>query len=500
MQLFKNMKMKINSIKIFLLLGTLTVGGFSLQSCNDDWLDLKPEGRPVGDEVPLGGFEAQAFGLYSSLRTQGGVSDFTYLWTHSIRADDNEKGSAPGDAATDGNVFNNFSYVATNGHIKNLWNGHYKIIYDANELINTALASGDTSAGTLVNIAEAKTIRAYCYFQLRRDFGEVPVNLKTIDVPQDEVAPKNSIAEVDAQIISDLTSAKEVLPVQWPSAYRGRATIGVANTILAKLYMIQKNYAKASEHAMEVINSGVYMLNPSYDAEFTKAGNNSTESIFEVQKTFDYPTKYSNNYYESQGVRGSGTWDLGWGFNVPSTNLVAAYEVGDLRKKTTILTSGGPDIYNTPGLVLPDSPPLVQKYWNGKAYTLPAERQQYAENKNHWENIKFFRYADILLIAAEAANELGQISTATNYLNMVRSRAGLPGTTASNQGTMRDAIKHERRIEFAMEAERFYDLVRWVDANTVLAPFGYADRNKVFPIPQEAIDKAQGVLVQNPNY
>ena len=255
--------MKIKAINIFLLSGILAAGAFSVQSCNDDWLDLKPEGRPVGDEVPLGGFEASAFGLYSSLRTESGVSDFSYLWTHSIRADDNEKGSDAADAATDGNVFNNFAYVATNGHIKNAWNGHYKIIYEANELINTATESGETGAGTLINIAEARTIRAFCYFQLRRDFGEVPVNLKTIDVPQDEIAPKNTITEVDAQIVSDLMAAREVLPVEWPSAYRGRVTKGVANTILAKLYLIQKNWPKALEHSMEVINSGMYSLNPS---------------------------------------------------------------------------------------------------------------------------------------------------------------------------------------------------------------------------------------------
>ncbi len=492
--------MKIISVKNLLLFGALSVASFSFQSCGEDWLDLRPEGRPTIGEVPVGGFEASAFGLYASLRTESGMSDFSYLWTHSIRADDNEKGSTSGDAATDGGVFNNFQYVATNGHIRNAWNGPYKLIYDANELINTATASGSTVEGTLVNIAEAKTIRAYAYFQLRRDFGEVPINLKSIDVPADEIAPKNTIAEVDAQIIKDLTEARDVLPVQWASAYKGRVTRGVANSLLAKVYLLQRNWAKALEHSMEVINSGAYMLNPSYDAEFTKAGNNSSESILEVQKTYDFPTKYTNNYYESQGVRGSGAWDLGWGFNVPSEGLVAAYEAGDLRKKTTILISGGPDIYNTAGLTLPAAPPLAQQYWNGKAYTLPAERQQYAENKNHWENIKLIRYADVLLMAAEAANELGQIGTATTYVNMIRSRAGLPATTALNQGTMRNAIKHERRIEFAMESERFYDLVRWNDATTVLAPYGYADRNKHFPIPQEAIDKSQGVLVQNPNY
>ncbi len=487
--------MKINIFKNFLLAGILLSGGLVFQSCNDEWLDLKPDGRPVGDEVPLGGFEASAFGLYASLRTESGVSDFSYVWSHCIRADDNEKGSTASDAATDGTVFNNFGYVATNGHIKNDWNGHYKIIYDANELINTAEASGDTSSGTLVNIAEAKAIRAFCYFELRRDFGEVPINLKTIDVPTDEVAPKSTIAQVDAQIIKDLTEAASSLPNQWPSSYLGRATKGMANSLLAKLYLYQGNWAKALELSETVINSGVYQLNTSYDNEFSKAGNNSKESIFEIQKTYDYPTKYSNNFYECQGVRGSGTWDLGWGFNVPSNELVAAYETGDLRKKTTILESGGPDIYSTAGYTLPSVPTIAQQYWNGKAYTYPAERIQYAQNKNHWENIKIIRYADIILIASEAAFQTGNTTKATTYLNMIRSRAGLPNITATLA-----AIKNERRFEFAMEFERFYDLVRWGDAITVLAAKGYAERNKYFPIPQEAIDKSQGVLIQNPNY
>ncbi len=487
--------MKINIFKNFLLAGILLSGGLVFQSCNDEWLDLKPDGRPVGDEVPLGGFEASAFGLYASLRTESGVSDFSYVWSHCIRADDNEKGSTASDAATDGTVFNNFGYVATNGHIKNDWNGHYKIIYDANELINTAEASGDTSSGTLVNIAEAKAIRAFCYFELRRDFGEVPINLKTIDLPTDEVAPKSTIAQVDAQIIKDLTEAASSLPNQWPSSYLGRATKGMANSLLAKLYLYQGNWAKALELSEIVINSGVYQLNTSYDNEFSKAGNNSKESIFEIQKTYDYPTKYSNNFYECQGVRGSGTWDLGWGFNVPSNELVAAYETGDLRKKTTILESGGPDIYSTAGYTLPSVPTIAQQYWNGKAYTYPAERIQYAQNKNHWENIKIIRYADIILIASEAAFQTGNTTKATTYLNMIRSRAGLPNITATLA-----AIKNERRFEFAMEFERFYDLVRWGDAITVLAAKGYAERNKYFPIPQEAIDKSQGVLIQNPNY
>ena len=314
--------MNFKIYKNILLTGALSVAAISFQSCGDDWLDLKPEGRPVGDEVTVGGYEAQAFGLYASLREQGGVSDFTYVWTHCIRADDNEKGSSASDAASDGNVFNNFAYSAANGHIKNNWNGHYKIIFDANELINVGTESGDVSEGTAINIAEAKVIRAFCYFELRRDYGEVPVNLKTIVNPPDEIAPKNTVAEVDAQIIKDLIEARDILPAQWPNAYLGRVTRGLANTLLATLYLYQKDYAKSLQYAETVINSNVYMLNPFYDTEFTKDGNNSTESILEVQKTYDYPTKYTNNFYESQGVRGSGEWDLGWGFNVPSVGLV----------------------------------------------------------------------------------------------------------------------------------------------------------------------------------
>lgn len=493
--------MKNSIIKKILFVGAITTAVFSLQSCGEDFLDLKPEGQPTIGDIPVGGNEVAVFGLYSVLRTEGGVSDFSYEWTHCIRADDDEKGSTVTDAAADGLVFNNFAYIATNGNIKSDWVGHYKLIFNANQLINSIEASGDTTEGTLINLAEAKAIRAFSYFELRRDFGEVPVNLKTITNPEDEITPKNTIAEVDAQIIKDLTEAEKDLPSQWSSAYLGRVTKGFANTILAKLYLYQKNWTKSLEYSEKVINSGVYRLSDSYGFEFTKDGNNSKESIFEIQKSYDFATKYTNNFYESQGVRGSGTWDLGWGFNVPSQGLVDAYEPGDVRKKTTILVSGGPDIYDTPGYTLPDYPGTVaQKYWNGKAYTLPSERIFYAQNKNLWEDTKIFRYADVLLMAAEAANELGMIGKASTYLNMIRTRAGLANTTASNQATLRTAIKNERRVEFAMEFERFYDLVRWDDATTVLSSLGYQDKNKYFPIPQDIIDKSNGVIKQNPNY
>jgi hypothetical protein len=216
--------------------------------------------------------------------------------------------------------------------------------------------------------------------------------------------------------------------------------------------------------------------------------------------------RYNNNHNEVQGVRGSGDWDLGWGFHVPTTSLESSYEAGDPRKAATILYSGQPDgIY---GRTVPTSPPLAQPFWNKKVYTDPARQVATGDTKSSWLNIRLLRYADVLLMAAEAANELGGANTAKalTYLEMVRARARggnnavLPRITTTDQAQLRVAIKKERRAEFAMEWERFYDLVRWGDALTVLGPLGYQARNKYYPIPQPVIDKSGGVLKQNPDY
>jgi hypothetical protein len=271
---------------------------------------------------------------------------------------------------------------------------------------------------------------------------------------------------------------------------------------LAKLYLYQGNWKKSLEKSEEVINSGQYDLANSYANLFTEAGDNSIEAVFEVQFLRTGSVNYSNNYWESQGVRGSGTWDLGWGFHVPTINLINAYESSDPRKDATILTSGQSDGY---GLTVPASPPLAQPYWNKKAYTTPSIRTGFGENKNHWINIKILRYADVILMAAEAANEDGNTGAAATYLEKIRSRArgantGILPAVTGGQSTLRTAIKQERRIEFAMEGERFYDLVRWGDASSVLSGLGYQDKNKYYPIPQTAIDQSGGVLIQNPNY
>lgn len=472
-------------------------------SCNDDeFLDRKPLGNATEGDIAAGGFEEKAFGLYGQLRTEGGVSDWTRYWFQSIRSDDAAKGSTSGDAASFGTIFDSFQYSAAEAFAGSNWVGHYKIIFAANDLIGGVDDLGaDADEGSIVNKAEATALRAFCFFELRRDYGEVPINLRRIVTPEDEIMAKSTVAEVDAQIVTDLTFAIEHLPTSWP-AYPGRATKGFAQTLLGKLYLYQGNYTQALAQFQEVMGYG-YGLHSSYADLFLQTGDNSAESVFEIQFLRLAGVNYSNNYWESQGVRGTSTWDLGWGFNVPTQGLVDAYETGDPRKEATILYSGGTDGY---GLTVPQSPPLAQPYWNRKAYTRPAERTDYGENKNHWANIKIIRYADVLLMAAEAANEAGQTATALDYLNQVRARARagnnsvLPDITSGDQATVRAAIKHERRIELAMEGERFYDLVRWGDATSVLGGLGYQNKNRYYPIPQTAIDQSGGVLVQNPDY
>lgn len=487
-----------NKFRNIIGIGLLSLAVFSISnSCTRDYLDVKPQGYATLSETGAGGAESVIFGLYSKMRSQGGITDWSRYWFESIRSDDASKGSNPSDQAAAGNVYDGFQYTKTDGLAKDNWEGHFQLIYACNNAIAKIEESGATDDATLTNIAEAKAIRAFAYFDLRRDFGEVPIVSGKVSKPEDAIKPKSTVAEVDAFIKSDLDYAVLHLPTTWLAKYNGRITKGMATSYLAKLALYQKNWGEALAKSEEVINSGLYSLNPSYKNLFREEGNNCSEAIFEIQMVRVGGINYSNNYWESQGVRGSGNWDLGWGFNVPTSNLINAYESNDARKAVTILASGQTDGY---GLTLPGSPPLDQAYWNGKAYTDPTKRTAEGENKNHWTNIKMMRYADVILMAAEAANELGQTAKATTYLNLIRNRAGLANTSAISQVDVKIAIKQERRIEFAMEGERFYDLVRWGDAVSVLGSLGYQDRNKYFPIPQSAIDQSNGVLIQNPNY
>ncbi|WP_372753470.1 RagB/SusD family nutrient uptake outer membrane protein [Mariniflexile sp.] len=493
-------------MKTIKLIEKLKIGFFSALliinfSCQDDFLDRLPLGEVANnEELGVGGQEAAVFGIYSLLRTRS-VGGWERYWFGSIRSDDAQKGSTDGDSAANGTAFNDFQYIATNGLSNSWWNAHYEVIFACNEVINNIKDDGATDAGSLINDAEARVVRALMYFELRRDYGEVPIITATIDVPSDAFATKSAVADIDNFIKEDLAIAELNLPPTW-TGFPGRATSGFAKSLLAKLYLYQKDWTNAYNKCMEVIDSNVYDLDPSLVNLFERGGNNGVESIFEIQQTVtENGDQYNSNYYVSQGVRGTGDWNLGWGFNTPTQTLVDAFEAGDFRKTNTILESGQDD-GGFGGGTLPAFPPAAQKYWNKKAYTMKSIRTSLGVAGNRWENIKIIRYADVILMAAEAGNESGAASQdeVISLVNKIRTRAGLVGTTADSQSELRDAIKQERRAEFALEEYRFYDLVRWGDATTVLSSLGYLPKHALYPIPQEAIDNSGGIIIQNPDY
>jgi hypothetical protein len=374
----------------------------------------------------------------------------------------------------------------------------------------------------MINQAEAKFFRAYMYFDLVRVYGEVPkINFRVYEASQANIE-KSPVTAIYQLIDEDLTFAAMYLPTSWvigtDNKYPGRLTSGAAKSLHAKAHLTRKNWAQALSLSQQVINSGQYALLSPYWKIFKDEGENSSESIFEIQ-SYVSPNGVINNgsiYATTQGVRASTAsgWNLGWGWNTPTDALVNSYEAGDPRKDATILFSGKSDdpANGGYGRVLPnsifDNPagPLPRKYWNKKIYADPAYRASTGFSDNPaWINQRLIRYADVVLMAAEAANELNSGTLAETYLEMVRARARgtasvLPKVVFANQAQMRDAIKKERRAELAMEGHRFFDLVRWGDAEAVLGPLGYQTRNRYYPIPQQAIDKSGGKLKQNPEY
>lgn len=485
------------------------------------FLDRKPLTATL-DDLKQGGVEGQIFGLYSNLRNSAGFTSIPWLAFHGFRSDDAEKGSDPSDGAEWVAPFDNFKYVKDLWASNQYWDDHYVLINLANTALQTADSLKLSDPSSVINIGEARFFRAFSYFDLVRSFGEVPkIDFRVYEASQANVA-KSPVAAIYALIDADLQFASANLPLVWGSQYPGRLTSGAAKTLLAKAYLYRQNWGQALALSQQVINSGIYALYTPYWKIFKDEGENSSESIFEIQAyvspngAIDLGTIFAT----TQGVRASTAsgWNLGWGWNTPTDNLVNSYETGDPRKSSTILFSGQSDDPSTGGYgrVLPNSTfdnppgPLPRKYWNKKIYADPAKRAATNHSDNpSWINMRILRYSDVLLMAAEAANEIGGTANAQlaeTYLEMVRARARngdnsvLPKIIFTSQAQMRDAIKKERRSEFGMEGERFFDLVRWGDAVSVLGPLGYQFKNRYYPIPQPAIDKSGGKLVQNPDY
>ncbi len=521
-----NMKKYRNLIGGFLL-ATVTIA--SISGCKK-FLDRKPLSPILSDYGSV--VDGQAIGMYSVFNSWAGFQTLPWIDFNSIRDDDAQKGSSATDGAEINTEFETFQYTKDDWATNTYWNDHYYMINLANKLLYFADSLKLTDATSLRNVGEAHFFRAYSYFELVKAYGEVPLVDFYYTVASQGVRPKSTVANLYALIDRDLDSASQLLPVNWFNSstnvnpFPGRLTKGAANALWAQTYLFRQNWSKTLEKCNLVINSGEYQLLPSFVAIWKDGvdgvGKNSKESILETQNYIGAGGKpdLGSNYAVSQNVRQGGAsnvWNLGWGWNTPTDKLVADWDPTDPRKDMTILYSGQSDggpAKGGWGATLPPYGPgssLDQKYWNKKVYTGndPAMRQytgHVTDGNCGWINHRIIRYADIILMKAEAANETNDGATAAAMLELVRARARngnagvLPAIPFTTQAAMRTAIKNERRWEFAMEGKRFDDLVRWGDALSVLGALGYTDRCKYYPIPQKAIDLSGGVLVQNPQW
>jgi hypothetical protein len=469
--------------------------------CEQSFLDTDPQGKQAGTVFwqNEGDATKAVNAMYANLRSWNNTA-FAAIAVESIGSDDAEKGSTASDA-TFFNDFDNFSVGSGDGQVKDFWAGQYQNINYANQVLDNIPAINMDETLKARYIAEAKFVRAYSYFRLVRAYGDLPLRLKLPADASEYNLKRNPKAEVYAAIEKDLTDAAAVLPQSYGSADVGRATKGAAMSLNAKVSMYQQKWQQVLDLTNQVIASGQYALFGNYEQLFRVVNENAPESIFEIQNELVTSNKDASNsqYSQVQGVRG--VPGGGWGFNVPTPALASAFETGDPRRDGTIIFRGETTPSGDAIAAVGDNP-----MYNQKSY-VPFRLFITGFNEGAQQNIRVIRFAEVLLMNAEAANELGNSALALASLEKVRARARgasttvLPKVTITEKAALRTAIWHERHVELAMEFDRYFDVIRQGRGTEIFGPKGWkAGKNEVWPIPQSEIELSAGVLTQNPGY
>lgn len=475
----------------------------ALTGCSD-FLDIRTEGSMPSSGVDYSKPEnifLPVSAAYASMRLAEGEAQ-NYIAVMEVASDDADKGSTEADGPTVGE-FDNFKYGPGNNHIAAVWTIFYNIVSAANyaiesmDLYKEAITSEDGLLQVEQCRGEAKVIRAYAYWNLVRLFGTVPLIDKTMSAVDLAAMKVSTAEEVYTFIYKDLDEAIAVLPNVFPD-YKSRYNKYTALALKSKVALYRKDWNEAARCADLVIASGRYSLMSRFADAFSVEGENGSECIMEVESSALRQTSdpLPVNYYAFiQGPRGNKEPFQGWGYKVPSQKLINWLDArGDvIRRKVTVLECG---------VSYPEDIPdgCTNKYYNGKVYT-PREWNTRSYNAYGLEhNQRLLRYADVLLIFAEAMENGATIAPTSGYtsytaLNEVRNRAGLPAVAATL-----DNIYDERRAEFALEENRFFDLVRTGKAATVLGSLGFtAGKNELFPIPSAQMELNSN-LPKTPGY
>lgn len=470
------------------ILGILLI--FTFVGCKDQILQKDP----LGQETSASFFQNKEQAIqatnatYNAMR-QWPIHVFSWLGMTDIASDDADKGSTPSDASFLREL-DEFTFDAGNTAFADTWRGYYMGIYRANLAIqNIPDINMDKQLRSRL-VGENKLLRAYFYFFLVRAYGGVPLIKKPLK-PGEFQQPRASEDEVYNLIIQDLTDAINTLPKksEYPAQDLGRATKGAAEGLLAKVYLFRDNYEQAGKYAHDVINSGEYSLYSDYSGIFTKAGENSSGSIFEVQATATESNEGGTQYSQVQGVRGEP--NLGWGFNNPSKDLMNAYETGDPRQEATILFVWE----NLPdgSAVVHDNPNMSDERYNQKAF-VPSDHP--GNQGTGPSNIRRLRYSDVLLIAAEADYQNGNETEARKYVNMVRERAR--GGRTSTVGTSVEQLPGLIADTLGLGSSTQKPFIRYVSQNSPaeaagLQPFSWKLVNNNSSVIVSNIDVIQSV-------
>lgn len=483
---------------IFLILAFAT--GIFLSGCKNEFLELAPQSQlsvesyyKTAEQV-----EFAVNGAYSTLQSSNMYQNWYVL---AEIPSDNTTNNLSG-SVTDQDEFDKFYIRTTNPFTANFWNESYNGINKCNMVL--AKIDGVTmDAGRKDQLTkEVKFLRGLMYFNLVRIFGGVPLVTTTVQITDAYAIARSSQAETYAQIIKDLTDA-ETLPASYTGNDVGRATSGAVKALLGTVYMTMKDYAKGETKLAEVISSGKYSLLENtagslnitgYEKIFDPTNHNHKESIFDVQFKkggFGEGSGFANNFAPENSGTSVVTVGSTGGNNIPTEDMNNAYELGDLRKDYSMASSY---IDNKTGKIIPIR--HVKKYRDVPYQSGDA-------------NIDYpvIRYADVLLMYAEALNENGKTSEACTMLNKVRRRGfGYQSTettpvdiSTADKVVFRDKVLQERRVELAFEGQRWFDLIRTGRAVEIMKSKGFKinDTQLICPIPQKQVDINPGVMVQN---
>jgi len=442
----------------------------------------------------------------------GTYSPLQWLWANPVIGDiASDNAVTGGENATDQIGFqqiDDYQANSNNGNLTEAWKACYEGINRANYLQENKNKLAFVGKDALYG--QVYFLRAYYYFELVRMFGDVPLfvdkRLSVSDSKKFSRAPK---ADVYKQIELDLTNAIAVLPNV--NVEKGRVTKYAAQALLGKVLLYQGKF-DASAAMLENVVNGPFNLVANFGSIFLQAGENGTESVFEIQYSNVSPFYDWSNPGRGQGnlavqicgirnLTGTSPYSSGWATNLPTKNLADAFAAGDTRKAVTVLDI---EAYKTANpsfnITYTVAPYKNTGLYNQKYMPRVGETSGQIE-LNYLNNFRTIRYADVLLMAAEANNRAttANDSKAQTYLNRVRKRAfgdDLHNITSTGT-TLRQAIWDERRLELAMEGDRFFDLVRTGQAAAKITGFTVG-KNELFPIPQHEVDISG--LKQNPGY